>query len=134
MGQPRPLFRFIFGLFKQTLQIFTTNICEKCPSSIRCRHSNLRPSECESPPITTWPGLPPIMAKQVTVQLLRDGKPIYRIIGRRNSWFAVLRKKVARLQTFHILCNDIVSLSRIQCVLYSNFECFNTYMHTCIHA
>ena len=23
------LFSFIFGLFKQTLQIFTTNICEK---------------------------------------------------------------------------------------------------------
>ena len=56
MGQPRPLFRF-FGPFKQTLQIFTTNVCEKCPSSIRCQ--NPQPSERESPPITTRPGLPP---------------------------------------------------------------------------
>ena len=36
---------------------FTTNICEKCPSSIRCRDSNPRPSECESLPFTTRPGL-----------------------------------------------------------------------------
>ena len=30
-----------------------------CPSSIRCRDSNPRPFERESPPITTRPGLPP---------------------------------------------------------------------------
>ena len=30
------LFSFIFGLFKQTLQIFTTNRYEKCPSIIWC--------------------------------------------------------------------------------------------------
>ena len=54
-------FSFIFGLFKQTIQIFTTNQCEKmsCPSSIRRRDSNPRPLERESPPITTRPGLPP---------------------------------------------------------------------------
>ena len=54
-------FSFIFGLFKQTIQFFTTNQCEKmsCPSSIRHRDSNPRPSERESPPITTRPGLPP---------------------------------------------------------------------------
>ena len=37
---------------------FTTNISEKCPSSIRCRDSNPWPPEHESPPITTRPGLP----------------------------------------------------------------------------
>ena len=37
---------------------FITNICEKCPSSMRCWDSNARPLECESPPITTRPGLP----------------------------------------------------------------------------
>ena len=52
-------FSFIFSLFKQTLQIFTTNICEKSPSSIRCRDLNPQPLERESPPITTRPGLPP---------------------------------------------------------------------------
>jgi len=51
-------FPFIFSLFKQTLQIYATNICEKCPSSIRCRDSNPQPSEHKSPPITTRPGLP----------------------------------------------------------------------------
>ena len=39
--------------------IFTTNICEKCPSSIWCRDSNPRPLERESTPVTTKPGLPP---------------------------------------------------------------------------
>ena len=37
----------------------TTNKCENCPSSIRCRHSNPRPWENESPPITTRLGLSP---------------------------------------------------------------------------
>ena len=53
------LFFVYFRLFKQTLQFFTTNKCEKCPSSIWCRDSNPQPSEYESPPITTRPGLPP---------------------------------------------------------------------------
>ena len=38
---------------------FTANKCEKCPSTIWCWDSNPRPSEYESPPITTRPGLPP---------------------------------------------------------------------------
>ena len=29
MGQPRPLFRFIFRSFQTNITIFTTNICEK---------------------------------------------------------------------------------------------------------
>ena len=59
MGQPRPLFLFIFGLFKQTSLQFLQQICEKCPSSIRCRDSNPRPLKRESLPFTTRPGLPP---------------------------------------------------------------------------
>ena len=38
---------------------FTTNKCEKCPSSIRCQDLNSHPLEHISPPITTRPGLPP---------------------------------------------------------------------------
>ena len=37
---------------------FTSNQCEKCPSSIWHWDSNPRPSERESPPITPRPGLP----------------------------------------------------------------------------
>ena len=50
---PRQLFHLFFGLFKQTIN-------KKCMSSIRCSymHSNPRPSEYESPPLTTEPGLP----------------------------------------------------------------------------
>ena len=51
------LFLFIFGLFQTNNTIFTTNQCEKCPSSIRRWDSNPRPLERESPPITTRPGL-----------------------------------------------------------------------------
>ena len=62
MGQPRPLF-CLFPVFSNKRYIFTTIICEKCPSSIRCRDSNPRPLECESLPITTRPGLPPLNPK-----------------------------------------------------------------------
>ena len=48
---------FLFSVFSNKQYNFTTNICEKCPSSIRCRDSNPRPSEHESLPITTRPGL-----------------------------------------------------------------------------
>ena len=52
------LFFVYFCLFKQMLQFFTTNKCEKCLSSIWCRDLNPRPLEHESPLITTRPGLP----------------------------------------------------------------------------
>ena len=53
------LFFFDFWSFQANNTIFTTNQCEKlsCPSSIQHRDSNPRPLECESPPITTNPGL-----------------------------------------------------------------------------
>ena len=41
---------------------------KRCPSSIRCRDLNPRPSECESLPITTRPGLPPLLT-YLTVEL-----------------------------------------------------------------
>ena len=55
---PRPLFVY-FRLFKQTIQFLQQINVKKCPSSIWCWDSNPRPSEHESPPITTRPGLPP---------------------------------------------------------------------------
>ena len=54
------LFFFSFQSFQTNNTIFTTNQCEKmsCPSSIQCQNLNPWPSEHESPPITTRPGLP----------------------------------------------------------------------------
>ena len=49
------LFFIYFRLFKQLYNF--TDKCEKCPFSIWCWDSNLWPSEHESPPITTRPGL-----------------------------------------------------------------------------
>ena len=57
-----------FGLFfayfrsfqTNIITIFTTNISEKCPSSIRYRDLNPRPLERETLPITTRPGFPPM--------------------------------------------------------------------------
>ena len=62
-GPSSASFFVLYCLFKTKITILTTNICEKMlwPSSIRCQDSNPRPSEHESPPITTWPGLPPIV-------------------------------------------------------------------------
>ena len=51
------IFFVYFRLFKHPN--FKTIICEKRQSSIRCWDSNPRPSDHESPPITTRPGLPP---------------------------------------------------------------------------
>ena len=51
-------FSFIFGLFQTNINTILQQInVKKCPSSIRHRDSNPRPSECKSPPITTRPGL-----------------------------------------------------------------------------
>ena len=54
------LFFIYFRSFKKNIvRTFTTDQCEKmsCPSSIRRRDSNSRPSEHEPPHITTRPGL-----------------------------------------------------------------------------
>ena len=59
MIQPQPLFR-LFSSFQTHITILTTNKCEKCPSGIRCWNLNSRPSEHESPPETTIPGLQPL--------------------------------------------------------------------------
>ena len=53
-GPSPAYFQFIF-VFSCTN--FTTNISEKCPSSIQCWDSTPRPSEHEYPPITTRPQL-----------------------------------------------------------------------------
>ena len=60
LGANPGLFFVSFRSFSNKHYIFTTNICEKYPSSIRCRDSNPRPLERESLPITTRPGLPPL--------------------------------------------------------------------------
>ena len=52
-------FSFIFGLSQTNINTILQQInVKKCPSSIRHRDSNPRPSGRESPPITTRPGLP----------------------------------------------------------------------------
>ena len=55
-----PGFFFVyFWSFHTTNTIFSTNQCEKCPSSIQHWDSNPWPFKHESSPITTRPGLPP---------------------------------------------------------------------------
>ena len=80
MGQPRPLFR-LFSVFSNKHYIFTTNICEKCPSSIWCRDSNPRPFVHE-PPITIGPGLLPNLTSFVYGEVSRDeGSCLFRSYG-----------------------------------------------------
>ena len=59
-------FSFIFGLFRTNNTIFTINQCEnmsKSPSSIQRQDSNPQPFEHELSPITTRPGLQPLVDK-----------------------------------------------------------------------
>ena len=60
LNGPTPAsFIVYFWSFQTNITIFTTNICEKCPSSMWCWYSNPHPSEHEHPHIITRPGLPP---------------------------------------------------------------------------
>ena len=59
-GPTTASFSFIFGLFKQTIQFLQQIYVNKCPSNIRYQESIPRPTERESLPITTRPGLPPL--------------------------------------------------------------------------
>ena len=53
-------FLFIFVFSNKHYKFYNKYECEKCPSSIRHRDSNSQPSDYESPPLTTKPGLPPL--------------------------------------------------------------------------
>ena len=55
-------FSLIFGLFKQTIQFFATNQCEKCPNIHPVYCSGIDPLTfwTESSLLTTRPGLPPL--------------------------------------------------------------------------
>ena len=56
---PGPFFVYFWSFHTNINTIFTTNQCEKYPSSIRFWDLNLGPSDCESHPITIRPGLRP---------------------------------------------------------------------------
>ena len=56
MGIPRPLFVYCRLFYKQTVQ-FKNKLMWKSPSSKRWWDSNPQPSEHESAPVTTRPGL-----------------------------------------------------------------------------
>ena len=60
-GPTPAAFSIIFKLnvFSNNQYNFYNKYVRKCPSSIRCRDSNPPPSERQSLPITTRPGLPP---------------------------------------------------------------------------
>ena len=53
MGHPRPLFSFVFVFANKHYKLFNKNM-----SSVRCLDSNTQPSDHQSHPITTRPGLP----------------------------------------------------------------------------
>ena len=75
MGQPRPLFR-LFSVFSNKHYKFLQQIyVKKCPSSIRCLDLNPRPSERESPSITTRPGFPPISLFLLAGRVLPSCRP-----------------------------------------------------------
>ena len=56
MDFPQPLFH-LFSSFQTNITILQQIYVKKCPSSKCCWDSNPQPSEYESPPVTTRPGL-----------------------------------------------------------------------------
>ena len=81
-------FLFIFSLFQTNINpIFTTNQCEKSPSSIRYWDSNPRPSDCNYYPKTTKQGHPP---KHSTCSF-NNKKPV-----QLHKWSSLSRTKVIR--------------------------------------
>ena len=58
LKEPSRRLFYLFSSLQTNITIFTTNICKKCPSSIRCWDSNPQPSIHEFLPITTVPGVP----------------------------------------------------------------------------
>ena len=68
MGQHRTLVH-LFPSFQKHITIFTTNKCEN-PYSIQCQDSNSQRLEHKSPPITTRPGLPPLVERMFTFKIL----------------------------------------------------------------
>ena len=80
MCQPG-LFFVIFGLFQRNINTILQQInVKKCPSSIRHRDSNPRPSEHESLPITTRPGLPPqaILMLMFSIETPEESEVIFK--------------------------------------------------------
>ena len=61
MGQTGLFFVYFRSFQTNIVTIFTKNKCDKCPFSIQCLDSNSQPSDYKSPPLTTRPGLPPIL-------------------------------------------------------------------------
>ena len=84
MGQPRPLFVYFQSFLKQTIQISQQINLKKCPSSIRHWDSNTWPFKHDSSPITTRPGLPPIMSIHI---LTLHSHPS---VCHQSSWIVIL--------------------------------------------
>ena len=69
------------GLFFIYFRLFQTNVItilqqinvKKCPSGIQCRDLNPRPSERESLPITTRPGLVPRQNQHIMLHICNQG-------------------------------------------------------------
>ena len=112
-------FSFIFGLFKQTnSSIFTTNICEKCPSSIRCWDLNPRPLEHESSPITTRPGLHPSFHYVKLAKVA--AKSFMTLVPRECFWIRLARDKQSWQNRVTVWSNksaEALSVTRLNCFL-----------------
>ena len=68
MGHPRPLLR-LFSVFSNNTN-FTANQCETMSSSILHQDSNSQPFYYESPPLTTGPGLLPMVKVLIMVKMI----------------------------------------------------------------
>ena len=98
-GPTTASFSLIFGLFKQTLQLLQQIYVKKCTSSIRYQESNPQPSECESLPITTSPGLPPNIWYCLHVLIVDTGKLLNPKMYSLNCWLKSIENNSTNICT-----------------------------------
>ena len=87
---PHPAFFHLFSSFQTKITIFTTKICEKCPSSIWCWVLNSQPLGHEFPPITSRQGFPSLKWTFSFLNGCTKSGNVMRWKARKlgNEWFA----------------------------------------------
>ena len=93
LNKPSPASFFVYFQLRKQTTIFTTNKCEKCPSSKWHWDSNTQPLEHESPPLTTGPGLPPKLVRYLAIwaqpswqYISRPPCPTFQLLRRVTRW------------------------------------------------
>ena len=86
-ANPGLFFIYFWSFQTNIITIFTTNKCEKCPSSIRCWELNPWTSERESLPITNRPGFTPKTHLILLLNCISSSSRAVQVIPMSFRWY-----------------------------------------------